>query len=108
MADVFVTHGGMNSVSESLVHGVKMVVIPFFSDQPVNARCIEKLGAGRRLEYSDVNKNTLKENVLSVLLDADMKDNIAKVQKLIQQAPGNAGGAEMIVDYYKKQKREDE
>lgn len=49
MADVFVTHGGMNSVSESLVYGTPMVVIPFIADQPVNARCVENLGAGKRL-----------------------------------------------------------
>lgn len=100
MTDVFVTHGGMNSVSEALVYGTPMVVIPFVSDQPVNARCIEKLGVGKRLEYSDVNKNTLKEYVLSVLLDTEIKDNITKVQKLIRQAPGNQGGARMIIDYY--------
>ena len=100
MADEFVTHGGMNSVSESLVYGTPMVVIPFSSDQPVNARCIEKLGVGKRLEYSDVNKDSIKEYVLSVLLDTDIKDNIAKVKKLIRQAPGNPGGAETIIDYY--------
>lgn len=106
MADVFVTHGGMNSVSEALVCGVSMVVIPFVSDQPVNAQCIEKLGVGKRLEYSEVNKDTLKEYVQSVLLDADMKENIAKVQKLIRQAPGNQGGAEVIIDYYKNMQGE--
>ncbi len=106
MADVFVTHGGMNSVSEALVYGVSMVVIPFVSDQPVNAQCIEKLGVGKRLEYSEVNKDTLKEYVQSVLLDADMKENIAKVQKLIRQAPGNQGGAEVIIDYYKNMQSE--
>ena len=105
-ADVFVTHGGMNSVSEALVYGVSMVVIPFVSDQPVNAQCIEKLGVGKRLEYSEVNKDTLKEYVQSVLLDADMKENIAKVQKLIRQAPGNQGGAEVIIDYYKNMQGE--
>ena len=106
MADVFVTHGGMNSVSEALVYGVSMVVIPFVSDQPVNAQCIEKLGVGKRLEYSEVNKDTLKEYVQSVLLDADMKENIAKVQKLIRQAPGNQGGAEVIIDFYKNMQGE--
>lgn len=100
MADVFVTHGGMNSVSESLVYGTPMVVIPIASDQPVNARCVEKLGVGKRLEYSDANKDSIKEYVLSVLFDTDINDNITKVQKLIRQAPGNRGGAEEIIDYY--------
>lgn len=100
IADVFVTHGGMNSFSEALVYGTPMVVIPFVSDQPVNARCIEKLGVGKRLEYSDLNKDTLKDYVLSVLSDIDIKDNMVKVQELIRQAPGNMGGAEIIMDYY--------
>lgn len=98
MADVFVTHGGMNSVSEALVYGVPMVVIPFVSDQPVNAGCIEELGVGKKVAYSDVKKETLKESVLAVLSDAGMRVNIEKVQELIKQAPGNRGGAERIVD----------
>ena len=99
-ADVFVTHGGMNSVSEALVYGVPMVVIPFSSDQPVNAGCIEKLGVGKRLEYSVANKDSIKEYVLSVLFDTDIKNNIEKAQNWITQAPGNLGGAEVIMDYY--------
>lgn len=100
MTDVFVTHGGMNSVSEALVYGTPMVVIPFVSDQPVNARCIEKIGVGKMLSNSDVNKDTLKEYVLSVLYDSSIKDNIVQVQKLIKEAPGNKGGADMIIKYY--------
>ena len=100
IADVFVTHGGMNSVSEALVYGAPMVVIPFVSDQPVNARCIEKLGVGKKLEYSMANKNTIKSTVFSVVLDSDIKTNLARVQKLITEAPGNKGGAEFVVQYY--------
>ena len=102
IADVFVTHGGMNSVSESLVSGTPMVVIPFSSDQPINAQCTEKLGVGKRLEYSDANVDSIKEYVLSVLMDENMKDNISKVRELIKQAPGNKGGAEAIMEYYEK------
>ena len=100
MADVFVTHGGMNSVSEALYYGVPMVVIPFVSDQPVNARCVEKLGVGKKLEYSDVKQNLLKETVFSVIMDSEIKNNMKKVQQLINEAPGNKGGAEMIMEYF--------
>lgn len=102
MADVFVTHGGMNSVSEALVYGVPMVVIPFVSDQPVNARCIEKLGVGKRLEYSDVKQNVLKEMAFSVIMDSEIKNNMKKVQQLINEALGNKGGAEMVFKYFNK------
>ena len=103
IADIFVTHGGMNSVSEALVYGTPMVVIPFVSDQPVNARCIEKLGVGKKLEYSMANKNTIKSIVFSVALDSDIKTNLTRVQRLIAEAPGNKGGAEIVVQYYNEQ-----
>lgn len=103
IADVFVTHGGMNSVSEALVYGTPMIVIPFVSDQPVNARCIEKLGVGKKLEYSVANKNTIKSTVFSVVSDSDIKTNLTRVQRLITEAPGNKGGAELVVRYYNEQ-----
>ena len=102
ISDVFITHGGMNSISEALVYGVPMVVIPFVSDQPVNARCIEKLGVGKRLEYTQVNAKTLNELVLFVMNDSHIKENLEKVKWLFDNAPGNAGAAEMIINFYQK------
>ena len=102
MADVFVTHGGMNSVSEALFFGTPMVVIPFVSDQPVNAKCVEKLGVGKTLEYTNTNADTIKHAVFDLLSDKSIYENIATVQELIKKAPGNRGGAEMILNYYQK------
>lgn len=101
MADVFVTHGGMNSVSEALAYGVPMVVIPFVSDQPVNAEFVEKLGVGKRLEYSSVNRNLLRTTVLSMIENQEIKNNLEKVQEMINDAPGNRGGADMIINYWR-------
>lgn len=100
MADIFVTHGGMNSISEALVSGTPMVVIPFVSDQPVNAICVEKLGTGKKLDYALTDKTHLKHTVFSVLSDSEIKSNMAKVQDLITKAPGNHGAAELIIQYY--------
>ena len=102
MADVFVTHGGMNSISEALTFGTSMVVIPFVSDQPVNARYMEKLGVGKVLNYSEVNRDVLKNTVFSVMGDKEIENQLENVQRLIENAPGNQGGAEIVIDYYQK------
>ena len=44
--DVFITHGGMNSVNEGLYFGVPLVAIPNHLEQTLNARMVEKNGAG--------------------------------------------------------------
>ena len=103
MADVFVTHGGMNSISEALVYGVPMVVIPFVSDQPVNALSMEKLGVGKQLEYAQLDGEVIKDAILSVLSNSEIEDNLSKIKRRIEAAPGNAGGAEMIIDYYNQE-----
>ena len=103
-ASVFVTHGGMNSVSEALVCGVPMVVIPFMADQPTNARRIEELGLGRQLDYKRLDSVVLRETVLTVLGSEKITEQVASMQAKLQNCPGNAGGAEMIVDYYNRYK----
>jgi UDP:flavonoid glycosyltransferase YjiC (YdhE family) len=45
-ADVFVTHGGANSVHESLLSKVPMVVTPFFGDQTLTSRRVGQMGIG--------------------------------------------------------------
>ena len=101
-ADVFVTHGGMNSVSEALLYGVPMVVIPFMADQPTNARRVEELGLGRKLEYKKVDVILLRNQVFSVLHDEDIQTKVARMQLKMQNCPGNATGAEWIMKYYEE------
>jgi len=48
--DLFLTHGGQNSFTESLSQGVPLVVCPGFGDQPVNARKATNMGVGLQVE----------------------------------------------------------
>ena len=44
MADIFLTHHGMNSTHEAVIHRVAMLSYPFFWDQPGLARRCQELG----------------------------------------------------------------
>jgi MGT family glycosyltransferase len=48
-ADLFITHGGFNSVQEGLVAGVPLLVFPQMQEQAFNADRVSQLGAGLRL-----------------------------------------------------------
>jgi hypothetical protein len=52
-ADVFVTHGGANSVHEAVLSKVPMVVTPFFGDQTLTSRRVEQMGIGVALGSDD-------------------------------------------------------
>ena len=95
-ASLFITHGGMNSVSEAMVSGVPMLVIPFVSDQPMNARQVEKLGLGKVLDYKTVTADTLRDVAFAVMEDQQIRGNLRKIQEEIFCAPGNSGAVKLI------------
>ncbi|HYN96777.1 MAG TPA: glycosyltransferase [Pilimelia sp.] len=52
-ADLFVTHGGYNSIREAMRAGVPMAVLPLFEDQFPNAVRVQELGLGERIARAD-------------------------------------------------------
>lgn len=99
--NVFITHGGLNSVTEALYYGVPMLVIPFITDQPVNAKQIETLKLGKRLEYKEITTELLRTTAISLLEDKTILKNISEMQKKMQATAGNQYGADLIMEYYK-------
>ncbi len=102
IADAFVTHGGMNSVSEAMVEGVPMVVIPFMADQPTNAQRVCELGLGKRLEYKTLTSEILKKTVWEVLKDESIANKAMRMKELMKECPGNKGGVVEIFNFYNK------
>jgi MGT family glycosyltransferase len=95
-ARVFVTHGGMNSVSESLLKGVPLVVIPQMGEQKIVGRRVEELGAGEYLDKSAVTAATLREAVRRVLADDRFRTQAAVVRESFLAAGGAPRGADAI------------
>lgn len=95
-ASVFVTHGGMNSVSESLWHGVPMVVIPQMSEQAIVGRRVEELGAGVYLAKEEVSARKLSELVMRVKEEGRFRTQARVAQDSFRNAGGVACAADAI------------
>ena len=105
-ADLFITHGGMNSIHAGLYHGVPMIVMPqgIATDQQGNARTIESLGAGvcfKRLFYG---ATTLRELSLRVMADPEIKARLAGLKTEFQQSQGPLRGAEEIIKFVRQRR----
>ncbi|WP_002636071.1 glycosyltransferase [Myxococcus hansupus] len=64
--DLVVTHGGNNTVQESLAAGRPMVVVPFGGDQLANARRVERLGMGRAVLPSALSATSIAHALTEV------------------------------------------
>lgn len=98
-ASAFVTHGGMNSVSESLYYGVPVVVIPQMSEQELVGRRVEQLGAGLYLAKAKATAATLRGAVDQLLADDRYRRQAAVVRESFLTAGGVTRAADAIVSF---------
>ena len=94
-ADVFVSHCGMNSVSESLYFGVPLVMLPQTAEQSGVAERVLQLGAGIKLESPDA--PSLLDAVNSVLNDRAYAEKAAELAEGFRRCPGAKGAADKIL-----------
>ncbi len=92
--DVFITHCGMNSISESLYFGVPSVLFPLHSEQVMVANRVAELNAGKRLKSSTA--SSIREIVLQILNDISYKRNAEVISKSLQKAGGASAAANKI------------
>lgn len=93
-ADAFITHCGMNSVSEALYFGVPLIMLPQTSEQGAVAERTHQLGAGLKLKNADV--TTLRTAVETVLSALEYRENAAKIADGFRRCSGAAGAADKI------------
>lgn len=106
--DLFITHGGMNSVHEGLYYNVPQIVIPSHWEQLLNGKRVAETGAGLLLagngSYGKVSSEALRAGLEEVLGDADYRRNAARIGETLRAAGGYQRVAEVIVGYIEEQK----
>lgn len=92
--DVFITHCGMNSISESLYFGVPSVLFPQHSEQAMVANRVAELNAGKRLKSNTA--GSIRETVLQVLNNPSYKRNAEVISQSLRRAGGASAAANKI------------
>uniref|UniRef100_A0AC35TXE9 Glucuronosyltransferase n=1 Tax=Rhabditophanes sp. KR3021 TaxID=114890 RepID=A0AC35TXE9_9BILA len=96
---MFITHGGMNSITELAAGGKRALIIPVFGDQLHNAALVERANIGIVMDKNDLFKSHIfKQNILKVLNNAEFKETGAKLSKMIKNRP--ISSKELLVKHF--------
>ncbi|XP_025240580.1 UDP-glucuronosyltransferase 2B33 isoform X2 [Theropithecus gelada] len=83
----FITHGGANGIYEAIYHGVPMVGIPLFADQPDNIAHMKARGAAVRLDFHTMSSTDLVNALKTVINDPLYKENVMKLSRIQHDQP---------------------
>ena len=105
-AALCITHAGLNTVLESLAHGVPMIAIPNGYDQPGTAARIAHHGVGEFIELDELTAPRLRRLMTKVLQDPSHRERAGYFQKVISKARGLDSGADIIEQAFQKHPKE--
>jgi zeaxanthin glucosyltransferase len=94
-ASACITHGGLNTVIDSLSCGVPMVVLPVTNDHPAIAARVRRAGAGEVIFPFLLSANRLRAAVGRVLHRPDYRHRAGQLKASIERA----GGVERAADF---------
>lgn len=79
---LFVSHGGLGSWYESMYAGKRMIMYPFYGDQPLNANAIEINGLGAIMRPY-FNPEQAADLVCTVANSEEIRSNVQRYQSLV-------------------------
>ena len=95
-ADIFVSHSGMNSVSESLYFEVPLALLPQTTEQNGVAERVCQLGAG--IKINKLNGKSVLDVVNKILSDSSYKNNATKISYGFKNSSGAKGAVDKILE----------
>jgi MGT family glycosyltransferase len=91
-----ISHGGLNTVLESLERGVPMVVLPVTYDQPGVGTRVAWSGVGRSIPVGRLTAGRLRDAIREVLGDPSYRERAEGLRSRIETADGLNRAADLI------------
>nr|XP_020043130.1 UDP-glucuronosyltransferase 2A1 isoform X8 [Castor canadensis] len=83
----FITHGGTNGIYEAIYHGIPMVGVPMFADQPDNIAHMKAKGAAVEVNMNTMTSADLLSALRDVINDPSYKENAMRLSRIHHDQP---------------------
>lgn len=101
--DLIITHGGNNTLTESLYYGVPgFIICPLFGDQFDNATRIQEKGLGIRLDPYNCTKDELLHAVETMLTKEGVKEQIKAISERMRKPEVRNRALKLVSDFVAK------
>lgn len=84
---VFVAHGGTNGVQEAIYHGVPVVGLPLFFDQPDNLSRIRAKGGAVIVDIAELDRHIFADALKTALYNSSYRENMQRLSRLHRDQP---------------------
>uniref|UniRef100_A0A0J9YU36 Predicted gene 43638 n=1 Tax=Mus musculus TaxID=10090 RepID=A0A0J9YU36_MOUSE len=83
----FITHGGTNGIYEAIYHGIPMVGVPMFADQPDNIAHMKAKGAAVEVNMNTMTSSDLLNALRTVINEPSYKENAMRLSRIHHDQP---------------------
>lgn len=84
---LFISHCGLGGVTEAKFHGVPILGIPVFADQPQNALAIVDEGWALHLPYANITEETLSWSINELISNRKYAEKAKELSNLFRDRP---------------------
>lgn len=102
--DAVICHGGFNTVNDTLLNGLPMVIVPMAYDQFHTAYLVESAGCGIRLRYKRLRVTDLKEALWEIINNEKYRKAAAKVRDTFIEAGGTEKAVRHLEEFAQRVK----
>ncbi|CAF0764678.1 unnamed protein product, partial [Brachionus calyciflorus] len=103
-AELFITHAGMNSISEAIIYGVPVICIPLSGDQPMVAwRVADELGMGIRLQPDkNLSVETVRKAISTMLTTPSYRNKAKELSTISKNYYGHRKACDLTIQFILK------
>jgi MGT family glycosyltransferase len=94
--DMVICHGGFNTVNDTFMNGLPMLITPIAYDHFHTAKLIENAGCGIKIRYKRLRVEDMRQSVFELLNNSKYRDAAKKIRETFINAGGNDRAVELL------------